>query len=37
MAIFAKNIQTDLSTRQRVALTRQLRALKPDWAKKELQ
>ena len=30
MAIFAKNVQTDLSTRQRKALTRQLRGLKSD-------
>jgi hypothetical protein len=36
MAIFAKNIQTDLSTRQRAALTRQLRALKSDWKEKKL-
>src|SRR5580700_3832085 len=28
------NIQTDLSARQRVALARQLRALKSDWKKK---
>jgi len=34
MAIFAKNIQTDLSTQQRAALTRQLRALKSDWKEK---
>jgi hypothetical protein len=34
MAIFAKNIQVDLSARQRVALARQLRALKSDWKKK---
>jgi mRNA-degrading endonuclease RelE of RelBE toxin-antitoxin system len=30
MAIFAKNVQADLSTRQRNALTRQLRGLKSD-------
>ena len=36
MAIFAKNIQTDLSTRQRAALTRQLRGLKSDWKEKKL-
>jgi mRNA-degrading endonuclease RelE of RelBE toxin-antitoxin system len=36
MAIFAKNIQTDLSTRQRAALTRQLRGLKSDWEEKKL-
>lgn len=36
MAIFAKNVQTDLSTRQRAALTRQLRALKSDWREKKL-
>ena len=34
MAIFAKNIQTDLSTRQRKALTAQLRALKSDCKEK---
>ncbi len=36
MAIFAKNVQTDLSTRQRAALTRQLRALKSDWRERKL-
>jgi hypothetical protein len=36
MAIFAKSVQTDLSTRQRAALTRQLRALKSDWREKKL-
>jgi len=30
MAIFAKNVQADLSTRQRNALTRQFRGLKSD-------
>ena len=34
MAIFAKNVQTDLSTRQRKALTRQLRGLKSDCREK---
>ena len=34
MAIFAKNVQTDLSTRQRKALTRQLRGLKSDCGEK---
>jgi hypothetical protein len=36
MAIYAKNVQTDLSARQRVALTGQLRALKSDWKEKKL-
>jgi mRNA-degrading endonuclease RelE of RelBE toxin-antitoxin system len=36
MAIFAKNIQRDLSTRQRTALTKQLRALKSDWKGRKL-
>src|SRR5271157_598597 len=36
MAIFAKNVQTDLSTRQRGALSRQLRALKSDWRERKL-
>jgi hypothetical protein len=36
MAIFAKNIQTDLSARQRAALTIQLRALKSDWKETKL-
>lgn len=36
MAIFAKNIQTDLSTRHRTALTSQLRAPKSDWKEKKL-
>jgi len=31
MAIFAKNIQTDLAPRQRKALVRQLNALKTEW------
>ena len=35
MAIFAKNTQADLSTRQRKALARQLRALKSDCREKE--
>ena len=35
MAIFAKNVQTDLSTRQRNALTRQLRGLKSDCREKK--
>jgi hypothetical protein len=30
MAIYAKNVQTDLSMKQRMALTKQLRALKED-------
>ncbi len=34
MAIFAKNIQTDLSPGQRKALVNQLRALKADWKRK---
>lgn len=34
MAIFSKNIQTDLSPRQRKALARQLRGLKADWKEK---
>ena len=36
MAIFAKNTQTDLSPAQRVAVARQLRALKSDWEKRKL-
>ncbi len=36
MAIFAKNIQADLSTRERAALARQLRALKSDWKGRRL-
>ena len=36
MAIYAKNVQTDLSERQRAALTGQLRALKSDWKEKKL-
>jgi hypothetical protein len=36
MAIFAKNVQADLATRQRAALTRQLRALKSDWSERKL-
>ena len=35
MAIFAKNVQTDLSTRQRKALARQLRGLKSDCKEKK--
>ena len=35
MAIYAKNVQTDLSTQQRTALTAQLRALKRDWKEKK--
>ena len=35
MAIFTKNARTDLSTRQRRALTRQLRALKSDFKEKK--
>lgn len=34
MAIFAKNIQTDLVPRQRRALVRQLTALKAEWKEK---
>jgi len=34
MAIFAKNVQADLSPRQRKALTRQLRGLKSDCGEK---
>lgn len=34
MAIFAKNVQTDLSTRQRKALTKQPRGLKSDCGEK---
>jgi len=36
MAIFAKNVQTDLSMGQRAALIRRLRALKSDWKEKKL-
>jgi hypothetical protein len=36
MAIFAKNVQTDLSTRQRKALIGQLRGLKSDCMGREL-
>jgi hypothetical protein len=36
MAIFSKNIQVDLSMRQKAALTKQLRALKSDWKEKKL-
>ena len=35
MAIFAKNVQTDLSPRQRNALIRQLRGLKSDCREKK--
>ena len=35
MAIYAKNVQTDLSMRQRTALAAQLRALKKDWKEKK--
>ena len=34
MAIFAKNVQADLSPRERKALTKQLHALKSDWKEK---
>jgi mRNA-degrading endonuclease RelE of RelBE toxin-antitoxin system len=34
MAIYAKNVQTDLSMKQRKVLTAQLRALKRDWRRK---
>jgi hypothetical protein len=34
MAIFAKNVQTDLSPAERKALVRQLRALQADWKTK---
>src|SRR5258706_16195154 len=34
MAIFAKNIQSDFSPRQRKALAKQLQSLKADWKKK---
>jgi hypothetical protein len=34
MAIFAKNIQTDLTPQQRKALARQLSALKMEWKEK---
>jgi mRNA-degrading endonuclease RelE of RelBE toxin-antitoxin system len=36
MAIFAKNVQTDLAPRQRKALVRQLNALKTEWKGKRL-
>jgi len=36
MAIYAKKIQTDLSARQRRALTTELRALKQDWKNRKL-
>jgi len=36
MAIYAKKIQTDLSARQRRALTSELRALKQDWKNRKL-
>jgi hypothetical protein len=35
MAIYTKNVQTDLSARQRAALTKQLRALKSDCREKK--
>ena len=35
MAIYAKNVQTDLSMQQRRALSAQLRALKRDWKEKK--
>ena len=35
MAIYAKNVQTDLSVQQRTALAAQLRALKRDWKEKK--
>jgi len=35
MAIYAKNVQTDLSAQQRTALAAQLRALKRDWKEKK--
>ena len=34
MAIYAKNVQADLSMQQRTALSAQLRALKRDWKEK---
>ena len=34
MAIFAKNIQTDLTPQQRKALARQLSAMKMEWKEK---
>jgi hypothetical protein len=36
MAIYTKNIRADLSTRQKAALTKQLRLLKSDWKEKKL-
>jgi hypothetical protein len=35
MAIYAKNVQADLSMQQRRALSAQLRALKRDWKEKK--
>jgi hypothetical protein len=35
MAIYAKNVQTDLSMKQRTALASQLRALKEDWKERK--
>jgi hypothetical protein len=35
MAIYAKNVQADLSIKQRTALAAQLRALKEDWQKRK--
>jgi hypothetical protein len=35
MAIYAKNVQTDLSMQQRRALLAQLHALKRDWKEKK--
>jgi hypothetical protein len=35
MAIFAKNIQTDLSPQQRKALAREILALKADWKRRK--
>jgi len=35
MAIYAKNVQSDLSVKQRTALAAQLRALKEDWKKRK--
>ena len=35
MAIYAKNVQTDLSMQERRALSAELRALKRDWKEKK--
>jgi hypothetical protein len=35
MAICAKNVQTDLSTKQRTALAAQLRALREGWKQRK--